>query len=82
MPCALLCLKVELTFGIRDKKLAFRSLSFIRVCMNVLLACMSVYHVNAMSMKAGRERASDPLELELQTVVSYHVGDGNQAQFL
>jgi hypothetical protein len=80
VPCALLSLKVVLTFGIRDKKLAFHSLSF--VCISVLPARMSVHHVNAMSAKAGRDRASDPLELELQTVVNYHMGDGNRTQFL
>jgi hypothetical protein len=30
----------------------------------------------------GHKRALDPLELELQGVVSYHMGAGNQIQVL
>lgn len=55
---------------------AFQDL-FIFMCMNVFPACMSVYHMQAVPQK----RASDPLELELQTVMSPQ-GTENQTQFI
>ena len=44
------------------------------MCMGVLPSWISVYHV--CSAHRGQERAADPLELELQTVLSYHVALG------
>ena len=41
--------------------------------MSVLLECMCV-HVP--DLRGGQKRTFDPLELELQTVVSHHVGAG------
>lgn len=41
--------------------------------MDVLPACMSVHHMRVWC-RGGQRRVSDPLELELQTVVSHHVG--------
>ena len=38
------------------------------------LACMHVYVPHVCSAHRGQKRALDPLELELQEVVSYHVG--------
>ena len=44
--------------------------------MGVQLACMFVDHICAVLTKARRGK-SDPLELELQMVVSHHVSAGN-----
>ena len=46
----------------------------------VLLACMSIIYVSG--AHEDQKRASDPLELELQTVVSHHVGAGDWTQIL
>jgi hypothetical protein len=46
----------------------------------VLLACMSIIYVSG--AHEDQKRASDPLELELQTVVSHHVGSRNQTWVL
>ena len=43
--------------------------------MSVLSSCLSVHRV--CSVLGGQKRASDSLELELQTVVNSHVGAGN-----
>ena len=45
------------------------------VC-GVLLACMYVLGVVHIAQE-GQKRALDPLGLELQMVVSYHLGSGN-----
>lgn len=42
---------------------------FIFMCVDVLLACMSVYQ-DMPGVKEGQKKASDPLELELKVVVS------------
>jgi hypothetical protein len=39
------------------------------MCVDVLLACMSVYQ-DMPGVKEGQKKASDPLELELKVVVS------------
>lgn len=44
------------------------------MCMGVLLVCIFVYHIPAWYLK---KRGLDPLEVELQMVVSYHMGAGN-----
>ena len=49
------------------------------MCMSILPVCISVYQVCSLS---AQERASDALELELQTAVNGHVGAGNQTQDL
>jgi hypothetical protein len=46
--------------------------------MDVLPACMSVYH----GACRGQNKVSDILELELQMVVSHHVGAEAQTQVL
>ena len=46
--------------------------------MDVLPIHMSVYHMCA---QGGQKRALDLLELELQMVVSYHVGAGPDLVF-
>lgn len=43
--------------------------------MNVLPACVPGVH-------GSQKRALDPLELELQTIVSHLAGSGNQTQVL
>lgn len=43
------------------------------MCMRVLVACVSVHQCMA-GTRGGQERAPDPPELELQTVMSHHVG--------
>jgi hypothetical protein len=48
------------------------------ICMNALPIHMSVYHM----VPLEAQKVSDPLELELQTAVSHHVGAGYQTQFL
>lgn len=45
--------------------------------MSVLPAFMFVHHVSVYLVPM-EVRVSDPLELELQLVVSYHVGVGNR----
>jgi hypothetical protein len=45
------------------------------ICVDILLACMSVQHVHL--ALGGQKRTSDPLRLELQMIVSCHVGAGN-----
>ena len=44
----------------------------------VLSTCMYVHHVCAWC--SGQKRGSDPLELEIQMVVSHFVAAGNQSQ--
>ena len=46
----------------------------------VLPACMPVFGV--CSALEGQKRALDPLKLELQVIVSHHMGAGNQAWLL
>ena len=48
--------------------------AFICVCMNDLPAFIHVCHVS--DVLRG-QRALDPLKLELQTIVSYHVSGGS-----
>lgn len=50
------------------------------MCMRVLSACMSVYHVPG--ALGGQKRESDPLTLESQMVVNRHVSAGNQTRVL
>lgn len=45
--------------------------------MSILTVCMSMYHMHGMSISARRKHQI-PLVLELQTVVSCHVGAGTQ----
>ena len=47
------------------------------MCMGVLPACMTMYCVGVPGAHRGQKRASDPLELELQMVVSHQVGSRN-----
>lgn len=47
---------------------------FLLICMTISPAFMYVYHVCACQ---GQKRVPDPLELEVQLVVSCHVGTGN-----
>lgn len=48
---------------------------------NVLTSCMSVYDVYDMSVYDGalgvQKQGSDPLELDLQMVMSHYVAAGN-----
>lgn len=44
------------------------------MCMGVVLACMSLHHMCAVS--SGQKRVSDPLELELGLVVSHQMDAG------
>jgi hypothetical protein len=46
------------------------------LCIGVLPACIYVHHVFSWYLW-GQKRASDPLELELQPVVSHLVAAGN-----
>lgn len=46
------------------------------MCMGFLPACLCMHHVHAGSL-GGQKRALNSLELELQAVVSHHVGAGN-----
>lgn len=39
-------------------------------------------HVYLVSVQGGQKRVSDFVELELETVVSFHVGTGNQILIL
>lgn len=48
------------------------------MCVDVFPACKSVHHVCI--VHRDQKRASDLLELELQTVLSHHVDAGNQTQ--
>ena len=48
--------------------------------MGVLPICMSV--PSECSTHEGQKMTSDSLQLELQAVVSHHVGAGNQTQVL
>lgn len=73
--CVCFCVSTMLAFFLLFC-FAFQDL-FIFMCMNIFPACMSVYHMHAVTQK----RASDPLELELQTVVSPQ-GTENQTQFI
>lgn len=52
----------------------------------VIFKCFASVYVNASDAclvleKPKEKRASDPLELELQILRSFHVGSGNQAGF-
>lgn len=47
------------------------------MCVVVLPVCISVYRVHAVPTEAKRGSYIS-LELELQMVVGYHVGPGNQ----
>lgn len=38
--------------------------------------CIAIYHMQAWCY-GGQKKSQDPLELELTTVVSYHVDAGN-----
>ena len=62
-------------------KVHFRELT-IKHSLKVYIFCvheyMYVHHMYAIPMEASRG-ALDPLELELQEVVRFHVGAGNQA---
>jgi hypothetical protein len=44
---------------------------YVIVCMHVCAPCMRLVPTES------RKRVSDPLELELQMVVSHHMGAGN-----
>jgi hypothetical protein len=46
------------------------------MCVHVLTACMSV-DTYVPAVQEGGKRTSNPLELELQMVVSHYVGAGN-----
>jgi hypothetical protein len=46
--------------------------------MSVLLTCMTVLYVCKLLSEARPEEVSDALELELQIVVSCHMGSGNK----
>lgn len=64
---------------------SFNSFYFIKIylyfmCMSGLPAYMSVSALYACSTHESQERVLDSPELELQAVVSCHVGDGNQRQ--
>ena len=48
--------------------------------MGILSACMSMHHVCACVVPAEVRRKVDPLELELQTVVNCHMGDGTRTR--
>lgn len=43
-------------------------------------ACMHVCAPHIRSACGGQEKASDPQELEFQSVANYHVGSGNQTR--
>ena len=49
---------------------------FIFICMRVLPTCMSAHRMLNWCPQR-QERVSEPLELELQMVVTSHVGAGN-----
>ena len=49
---------------------------------NGCVACIDTCVPHACSARGGQKRALDPLELELQKTVSFHVGAGNPNQVL
>lgn len=58
----------------------FMHMSVLPACMSVHLlpACMSVYHAHAIHGAFGsQKRALDSLDLDLESVESYHASDGN-----
>lgn len=54
----------------------FYSLKVYWMYMSVLPECVCVHHINACCLRKSEEKASDPLELKLQTARSHHVGSG------
>lgn len=42
--------------------------------------CMYLTHTQSLRLSPGQKSVMDPLELELQTIVSHHVGAGNTVQ--
>lgn len=50
---------------------------FYFMCMNVLPACVSANHMCVWCPQKKKKRALDPLGLELQMVLSHHVGTEN-----
>ena len=53
------------------------SFKFFKLTYCYVYDCMCINVPGACSTQRGQKRASDPLELELQMVVSYQVSDGN-----
>ena len=51
------------------------------MCMSVPPVCVHVYYIHA-GARGGQKRVLDPLEVELQMFVSYHIGSGKQALVL
>lgn len=60
------------------ENLGYVILIFIFMCVDVFPACKSMYHICI--FHRDQKRASDLLELELETVLSHHVDAGNQTQ--
>jgi hypothetical protein len=54
---------------------------FVLKCVSFACMCVCVPHVCPVS-RGGQKRALDPQELELQMVVSHHVGVGEQTWVL
>lgn len=50
--------------------------------MNVLPVCMSMRHMLLPGACRGQKIVLDPRELEMQTVVSHHIGTGNGSSAL
>jgi hypothetical protein len=47
-------------------------------CMDVSMECMAVNHECVSGVLGDQKRIQDPLELELQTIMSYQVGAGKE----
>ena len=63
----------------RDPQLGnnFAYIFYYFIYMSVLPICLSVCHAHA---RGSQKRSLDPLELQLEMVVSCHVGAGNKIQ--
>lgn len=48
------------------------------ICIGTFLAYVVVY-MYAPGSQGGRKRTSDPSELELEMVISHHIGDGTES---
>jgi hypothetical protein len=62
--------------------LSFKFILSFFVCMDVFSEHICELCVYQVFTHRGHKRAADILGLQLQTVVSYHVGPGNQIQLL
>lgn len=56
--------------------LLFKLFLFYFMCMGILTACMSAYHMHV-GAYGGQKKVPDPLDLVLQMVVSCRMSSGN-----